>query len=501
MIATHPLAMGDGTRLATDVLLPGDAPGPHPAVLIRTPYDRRAQHAELCGWAARGFAAVVQDVRGRHGSEGRWEPYRDEASDGAATLRFLRSQPWCDGRIVAVGGSYAAHCALATAVDPGATDRPDAVIAAVPALGPAETAREPLGPERLFGRAGWWAAHGDRPDSDPDALSRALAIDPGLLDHLPVATLPARLGRDLPSWPGLWDPEGPGPLLRHAGGATVPLLAVGGTRDPFADDTHRLWRAWGGPARLLTGPWGHGLTAEPGTEARPGHRLALGEAYARFARAALAGRLTAPSRGALALGGSEVWFRADERTEARVWRFGARAGLRPLRGTDFVADPARPVRSDSLDVPDSGTPDRCLLVTPPLPRPLDLLGTAEARLATVADAAPADWIVRVVALTPDGRADPLALGAVRRTDPPGTVAEFTVPLGRPARRLPAGTRLRMEIAGHHFPAHVRQPHTGEDPVAATRLLASHRTVQLAGSALLLHTGRARAIDPVQEICR
>ncbi|PJT50083.1 peptidase S15, partial [Streptomyces albidoflavus] len=132
--ATTRLTTPDGTTLATDLHLPA-TPGPHPAVLIRTPYDRRAHRAELRGWAERGFAAVAQDVRGRHGSAGEWHPYRDhEAEDGVATLDWIRAQPWSDGRVVAAGASYAAYCALAAALCPGARG-PDAVIAAVPALG------------------------------------------------------------------------------------------------------------------------------------------------------------------------------------------------------------------------------------------------------------------------------------------------------------------------------------------------------------------------------
>ncbi|MEO3976653.1 CocE/NonD family hydrolase [Streptomyces sp. CAU 1734] len=493
--------MDDGVRLATGVHLPGPAHRPCPAVLVRTPYGRAGHRAEARAWAARGFAAVVQDVRGRHGSGGDWHPYRSEAGDGAAALRWIRAQEWSDGRVIAAGGSYAAHCALATALLPAGPGRPDAVIAAVPALGAAETAREPHGPERLLARAGWWAEHGDRPDSDPGALGRALAADPGLLDGVPVTALPARLGRALPSWPGLWDTRRPGPLMARAERGAVPLLAVGGTRDPFADDTHRLWRAWGGPARLLIGPWGHGLTAAPGPEARPGHRLNLGALYVRWAHAALAGRLAAGPAGAVALGGSERWCDANTPFPQVRWEFGAASGPRPLHGAEFTADPARPVRSDSLDVPADGPPDRFLLLTPPLPRPLDLHGGAAARLTAVADTSPADWAVRVVALAPDGRADPLALGVVRRADPPGAPASFTVPLGPVARRLPAGTRLRVEIAGHHFPAHVRQPHTGENPVTATRLIASRRRVEAAGSALLLPAGRARGVDPLLETCR
>ncbi|MFE7566458.1 CocE/NonD family hydrolase [Streptomyces sp. NPDC057539] len=512
---THHVIAPDGVRLATDLCLPRSS-GPHPTVVIRTPYGRTAHRAELRGWAAHGFAAVAQDVRGRHGSEGEWHPYRNhEDEDGAATLSWVRGQPWSDGRVVAAGASYAAYCALVTAVahDGDGDGTPDAVIAAVPALGLAETAREATGPERLRARAGWWAAHGDRPDSDPEALETALARDPQLLEHLPVVGLGDRLERELPSWTRIWDDRRRGRLVLDGAAARLPLLAVGGTRDPFAEDTLDLWRGWGGPSRLLLGPWGHRLTAGA-APAAPG-RINLGALYVRWARAALAGRLEHTRRGVIALGDSGRWYRAPGggtapsgigdavSTRPTVWAFGTLTGLRLLHGAEFTADPARPVRSDDLMVPvDGDGADRCVLLSPPLPRPLDLAGHAEARVRGVTDGPCADWAVRVTALDPSGRAEPLAFGIVRRTDPPGGTADITVPLGTLGRRLDAGTRLRVEIAGHHFPAHARNPHTGENPVTATRLASSRRTVLTGGGALVLPvTARRRHVEPVPEICR
>ncbi|MFP8942018.1 CocE/NonD family hydrolase [Streptomyces fenghuangensis] len=483
--------------LATDVRLPAGR-GPFPAVLLRTPYDRLRHRAEASSWARRGFAAVVQDVRGRFASPGCWRPYGNEAADGAAAARWIRRQPWSDGRLVAAGASYAAHCALVLALDAPEDARPDAVLAAVPALGAAETAREPSGVERLLARAGWWAAHGDRSDSDEDALGRALAADPGLLAHLPLTGLPQRLGRDLPSWADLWRRRDRGRLVSRAAHAAVPLLAVSGLHDPFAEDTDALWRAWGGPsARLLTGPWGHGLTAAPGPGAGPAHRVDLGELYAGWARRALAGELAPGHRGALALGGADRWLPAGTEGEPRAQR------LRLLHGRAFTADPERPVRSDDLAVPTAGTPDRCLLATPPLTRPLDAVGPVRVRLRAAADAPSADWAARLVALTPEGRAEPLATGVVRREEPPGRKAEFTIGLGRIARRLRAGTRLRLEVAGHHFPAHARNPHTGEDPMTADRLLASRREIDPGGVALVLHVlpSRPAPTEPAEEIPR
>ncbi|MEU9551526.1 CocE/NonD family hydrolase [Streptomyces werraensis] len=494
MTAVRTVAVGE---LATDTCLPaGD--GPFPTVLIRTPYDRTRHRAEARGWARRGFAAVVQDVRGRYASPGEWHPYAHEAADGTAAVRWIRQQPWSDGRLVAVGASYAAHCALVLALDVPGDARPDAVIAAVPALGLAETAREASGVERLLSRAGWWAAHGDRRDSDDSALNKALAEDPGLLAHLPLTALPERMGRALPSWAGLWRHHDRGRLVARAAHAGQPLLAVGGHHDHFTEETVALWRAWGGaPARLLLGPWGHSLTAAPWPDAGPAHRLELGELYVRWARRALTGDLAPGHHGALALGAAGLWLPANAEGQPRAHR------TRLLHGSVFTADPARPVRSDDLTVPADGPPDRCLLVTPPSPRPLDLVGPSSVRLRATAHTPSADWVARLVALSPDGTAERLAVGIVRRVEPTGRENTFTVELGRLARRLRAGTRLRLEIAGHHFPAHARNPHTGDDPMTAEHLLASRRQIDPDSVVLYLPVlpSTPAPTDPAEEILR
>ncbi|CAL9364804.1 hypothetical protein SUDANB15_00729 [Streptomyces sp. enrichment culture] len=162
-----------------------------------------------------------------------------------------------------------------------------------PAAGPPAVVWCPNGPvpeglrdaaDRLPARAGWWAAHGDRRDSDGAALDKARALDPGLLTHLPLTGPPRRLGRALPSWPGTRQHRERGRLIARAAGARVPLLAVGGRHDRFTEDTAAPWRHGNGPsARLLLDPWGHGLVTalararsaeEPGpdTPAGPGPR-------------------------------------------------------------------------------------------------------------------------------------------------------------------------------------------------------------------------------------
>src|SRR3974377_252789 len=96
-------------RPATDVSLPalgGQAlPGPFPVVLERTPYDKmRTWHSITARYfARRGYAAVVQDVRGRYASEGEFYFLRHEADDGFDTMAWVMKQPWGDGNVGPLG--------------------------------------------------------------------------------------------------------------------------------------------------------------------------------------------------------------------------------------------------------------------------------------------------------------------------------------------------------------------------------------------------------------
>ena len=101
--------MRDGVNLSTDIYMP-DVTGTVPAILIRTPYNNNAEGVvEDCMYfASRGYAVVVQDARGRWDSDGEWYPFIHEAEDGFDTQEWIGSQPWCNGSVGTVGGSYGA---------------------------------------------------------------------------------------------------------------------------------------------------------------------------------------------------------------------------------------------------------------------------------------------------------------------------------------------------------------------------------------------------------
>ena len=109
--------MPDGAVLLADRWYPTEDPGSRPTVLIRTPYGRRVMGPLGRLYAERGYQTVIQSCRATFGSEGEWEPLRHEQADGHATLGWVASQPWFDGRLVMWGGSYLGGTQWAIAED------------------------------------------------------------------------------------------------------------------------------------------------------------------------------------------------------------------------------------------------------------------------------------------------------------------------------------------------------------------------------------------------
>src|SRR4051794_34440134 len=104
------VAMRDGTRLSVDVYQPVVADrAKSPAILTMTPYDNLSPSlvARSKWFAQRGYVMVLADVRGRYDSEGVWDPFTDKhKTDGYDLVEWIAMQPWCDGKVGMMGGSY-----------------------------------------------------------------------------------------------------------------------------------------------------------------------------------------------------------------------------------------------------------------------------------------------------------------------------------------------------------------------------------------------------------
>src|SRR3954467_14914313 len=102
------IPMRDGVVLRADVLRPkGD--GRFPTLVYRTPYGKEFALKEYTTFqhaVERGYAVVVQDVRGRYASAGEFVPYQNEGHDGYDTIEWAAKQPWSNGSIGTFGLSY-----------------------------------------------------------------------------------------------------------------------------------------------------------------------------------------------------------------------------------------------------------------------------------------------------------------------------------------------------------------------------------------------------------
>jgi putative CocE/NonD family hydrolase len=114
-------SMRDGVKLYATVFRP-EAHGKFPVILIRTPYNQESyQNNTFPGYAAqRGYAVVIQDVRGRYSSEGEFLPYAQEINDGYDSVEWAAALPYSNGKVGTQGCSYlgAVQWQLATAAPP-----------------------------------------------------------------------------------------------------------------------------------------------------------------------------------------------------------------------------------------------------------------------------------------------------------------------------------------------------------------------------------------------
>ncbi len=108
------IPMSDGYKLSAKIWIPETArKRPVPAIFEYIPYRKRdfkairdAQTYDF--YVEQGYAGVRVDIRGSGDSEGvlRDEYLQQEQQDGLEILRWIASQPWCDGNIGMIGISW-----------------------------------------------------------------------------------------------------------------------------------------------------------------------------------------------------------------------------------------------------------------------------------------------------------------------------------------------------------------------------------------------------------
>ena len=523
--------MRDGVLLRADVLRP-DTGGPFPVLVYRTPYGKqnaRTDYQTFVHAVERGYAVVIQDVRGRYRSDGAFRPYENEGRDGYDTIEWAARQSWSNGAVGTFGLSYPGAVQWLAAVE-----SPPHLKAMVPAMtfssaqnffyaggtwdmswiewiwfniAPDIRTKQGLaGPRSGDEAAAAWATEGPRmqralPLADLQDLRAVAPYYYDWLKHGPAdpwwswADLRARYGRTAAAVLNLsgWYDDNYGPE-----GATTNFAGLrrarSGQRDPR---TH-----------LLLGPWVHGVdsTAMP----RAGERTCGASAAIDYDAIVLRWmdhyvrgidngvEREQPVR--YYVMGAETWRDADTwppvatATTYFLTTDGSRSGtltaVRPARAAPaatFVADPGEPVVNEYAA---SGAHDYRQLAsradvltfdTPPLEHDVEATGPLRAKIHLSCDCRDLDLWVRVLDVAPDGTAYNLMSPGIdvqrasyrnpargRQWLRPGQIYDIALDNLITSNVFVAGHRIRVQISASFYPNFSRNLQSGLSEVSSSQ---------------------------------
>lgn len=489
------ITMPDGTGLAASLYLPRKAQDPLPTILVRLPYGR-LDYSEGYGsgmfFAKRGYAVLVEELRGTGDSGGTFLPWRDAAGDGAATLDWIVRQPWSNGKVGTFGCSALGETQLVL----GKLNHP-AHAAMLPsgAGGAIGTLQRRYGYFGLyeggvfqlasgFGFFSQWGSH------DPDAPPARPFDVAQELRRLPTSGLVANVRPGANGWRDFlatplghprWEEWG---YLTDADHISVPAFIINTWGDQTVGDALAMaeYQRLTTPAaardqRVLIAPRAHCQHEESQADTAsargaPAGGIDLHELYVRWfdhwLRGAGEGLADFPAYTYYMIG-ADRWFQAGswppETASLQRWHLssGGRANTangsgaisrsppdRPGADT-FAYDPMNPVPSrggplcctgDPKDI--AGTVDQrdvearddvLVYTSPPLSGDLRIAGPLRAVLTASSDAPDTDLVVRLVDVHPDGRAYNVQEGALR----------MRYRAGVPAQLMEAGKRYTVSV--------------------------------------------------------
>jgi putative CocE/NonD family hydrolase len=508
--------MRDGVDLVADHYAPRTST-PVGTLLVRGPYGRGWPFAALFGsvYAARGYHVLIQSVRGTYGSGGEFSPMVHEIDDGADTVAWLRDQPWFTGTFGTVGLSYLGFTQWALLADP-----PPEMKAAVITVGlhDASGPRWGAGSFGLNDFLGWSDLVANQ--EDPRRL-RVLMRQARAQRRVTEASLGLPLGESsrtllgngagwFESW--LEHPQADDPFwakvnLRDAlDRAEIPVLLLTGWQDLFVDQTlhqyHRL-RDRGVTTGLTVGPWTHShmMTKAAPTVIRESLdwlNTHLGGAPEQRSAPV---RIHLDGQGWLDLAD---WPPAMPERELYLQPSGGLSDTVPSSGSatssdtaTFVYNPADPTPTvgGRLLSPVGGYRDDTSLARradvltftgDPLPADLYVVGTPALELEHSCANPHNDLFVRISQVDEHGRSRNVSDGYLASAPDSGTVR---LHLDAVAHTFPAGSRIRVVIAGGSHPRFLRNLGTGESAATGTRLATARHTVHLgAATRLILPAG-------------
>jgi uncharacterized protein len=275
-----PCVMRDGTTLYGDVYRP-KAVGRYPVIVEPIAYELDSRTKNYAEWySSRGYVFVGMNSRGTYWSEGEWRPMVDDAwgenQDGYDTIEWAAAQPWSNGNVGTMDGSWSGMTQYLLA-----PTRPPHLKTLFSRMGPAS----PIAFDGIPGTQGMWIfmlqqllTQAEHPSAGPKlralvpVMKRLLSDPMDTLSVLPGGTHPffeehfpdmkMPLFRS-PSDPSTADTD----AISMVSEIDVPIFHLGGWYDVFLPYTLAMFngvkengrsKATRDSQRLLVGPWVHG---------------------------------------------------------------------------------------------------------------------------------------------------------------------------------------------------------------------------------------------------
>jgi predicted acyl esterase len=487
----------DGFKLRTFVFLPDTVPAEGVPILVdRSPYRHFAPtyvnfYSDLGKFfASRGYAFVVQDCRRSPGLEDVIEPFRHEIADGQDTTHWIKKQPWSNGNIGMIGGSYDGYTAVAAAVD-----NPD-VLAVV-----ADDAPQDYAFERVNGTAwvhilGWmhFLDHASWMDDESTATATN-SVDLRSLDQ-------QFLGRTDPSYqaflkadtPAPYPPEGT--LVGRYGNTCAPILSVSSIGADL--DAERIFlhaRTEACPAhrddqRFVITPDAHTEhLSEITTKRTPVNQLMLDFLDLYVGKRSV----TLPPEQVLYASGQETDYakttlQAYPGKTTRTYTLGwpTASAVQGTLGASAVGVPTIGVDVDPAHMdPCVGDYPVLSYLSAPLAAPLRMLGTPSLELDIDATTPDVDVMAVLYDIDPSKPTEAQTIvggyARARYQDGvsvplvPGQVRHVNVPMGVTGHLFPAGHEIVVALVNAGCGL-FENPNTGEPLAAQTQARATHFTV-------------------------
>ena len=507
----------DGVELVSDVVRPDDSDR-HPTILVRTPYGRGGSTAEAGFWAARGYCYVAQDCRGREDSGGVWDPFINEGPDGYHAIQWVAKQPWSDGKVGMIGGSYVGYVQWAAA-----TLNPPALKCIVPQVSPPDAMHNipyEYGTFFLYGDL-WWSKIVEGKKADMSGVGKFM----NNLDKF--ATLPLQdvdkavlgqhveffqkwLSREtLPAWKGF-------DYTEHMAASRVPALQISGNWDGDGIGTHLNWEAMRKLGRtdqwIIFGPWTHNFNTTHSlgdVEYGPDAILELDSVYLRWFDTWLKGKSVGQEKVPhvkLFVTGANKWIETSNWPTTQMPErslflskdsLAAKPG--PAEKAEYTYDPAKDTNIPdvfkkspdavklTLSPKELSEPGVVFLKSEPLKKSTAITGPFQISLHFTCSAVNTDFFGEILDVAPDGSAQALGQGGKIRCsylDGTGKVKALVPGKEYVAKLVPwqfahefaPGHRIGIAIRSSSFPMFARNLGTIDPIKTATRMVAQHNTI-------------------------